>query len=184
MADIFQDGDEGSRGKFVAALEALQATGQSVLDDLAQTRTDTLLRFEQGLGALNSRRQRAFRLLSPDIAARFIVSDLIDVDQTTTSATLRADSQAVTLRERNRPASPAIQSQQFSTSAGMTEQFNGMYRVTTTDGSTPTGTFDLVFNVPLDLTLVVFDIVMTPSNPNITVLVSSNGVTFTEALGT
>src|ERR1035438_6821385 len=119
MADIFQDGDEGSRGKFVAALEALQATGQSVLDDLAQTRTDTLLRFEQGLGALNSRRQRAFRLPSSDIAARFIVSDLLDVDQTTTSATLRAASQAVTLRERNRPASPAIQSQKFSTSAGI-----------------------------------------------------------------
>src|ERR1035438_4004486 len=129
---------EGSRGKLVAALEALQSTGQSVLDDLAQTRTDTLLRFEQGLGALNSRRQRAFRLPSSDIAARFIVSDLLDVDQTTTSATLRAASQAVTLRERNRPASPAIQSQKFSTSAGMTEQFNGMYRVTTTDGSTPT----------------------------------------------
>ena len=183
MADIFQDGDEGSRGKFVAALEALQSTGQSVLDDLAQTRTDTLLRFEQGLGALNSRRQRAFRLPSSDIAARFIVSDLLDVDQTTTSATLRAGSQAVTLRERNRPASPAIQSQKFSTSAGMTEQFNGMYRVTT-DGSTPVGTFDLVFNLPLELTLVVFDIVMTPSNPNITVLVSANGVTFNEALGT
>lgn len=68
MADIVQDGDQGSRAVFMAALEALQAQGQSVLDGLEQTRLDTLLRFEQDLSALNGRRQRAFRLPVQDIA--------------------------------------------------------------------------------------------------------------------
>ena len=49
MADIVQDGDQGSRAVFMAALTALQAQGQSVLDSLAQTRLDTLCRFEQDL---------------------------------------------------------------------------------------------------------------------------------------
>lgn len=106
------------------------------------------------------------------------------MDQTITSATLRADSQAVTLQERNRPSSAVIKSQQFNASSGAVEQFSGMYRVTTTDGSAPIGTFDLVFDVPLDLTLAVFDIVMTPSDPTIHVLIGANGVVFTEALGT
>ena len=37
MADIFEDGQQGSRAVFVAALAALQAQGQAVLGGLAQT---------------------------------------------------------------------------------------------------------------------------------------------------
>jgi hypothetical protein len=141
MGDIVQDGDQSSRAVFVAALAQLQAQGQSVLDSLAQTRLDTLCRFEQDLSALNGRWQRAYRLPVQDIAGQFLVSDLLDIDQAATSATVRADSSSVTLRERSRPAEATIQSTQFSTSDGSIEQFSGMYRVTTQDGQVPTSPF-------------------------------------------
>ena len=141
MADIVRDGDQSSRAVFVAALAQLQAQGQSVLDSLAQTRLDTLCRFEQDLSALSGRWQRAYRLPVQDIAGQFLVSDLLDIDQAATSATVRADSSSVTLRERSRPAEATIQSTQFSTSDGSIEQFSGMYRVTTQDGQVPTSPF-------------------------------------------
>src|ERR1039458_9371883 len=106
----------------------LQAQGQSVLDSLAQTRLDTLCRFEQDLSAPNGRWQRAYRLPVQDIAGQFLVSDLRYSDQAATSATVRADSSSVTLRDRSRPAEATIQSTQFSTSDGPIEQFSGMYR--------------------------------------------------------
>src|ERR1017187_9820774 len=142
MADIVQDGDQGSRAVFMAALADLQTQGQSVLNGLAQTRLDTLLRFQQDLSALNGRRQRAYRLPVHDIAGQFLVSDMLDIDQAATSATVRADASSVTLRKRSSPAQPTVQSTQFSTSAGSIEQFSGMYRVSTQDGRAPTGTFD------------------------------------------
>lgn len=55
-----------------------------------------------------------------------------------------------------------------------------MYRVTTT-GAVPTGTFNLQFQVPLDLKLVVFDMVMSPGAPAITVSVSANGIEYQAA---
>ena len=181
MADIVQDGDQGSRAVFMAALEALQAQGKSVLDGLEQTRLDTLLRFEQDLSALNGRRQRAFRLPVQDIAGQFLVSDMLDVDQAATSATVRADAASVSLRERTGPATAPVRSTQFSTSAGAIEQFGDMYRVTTQNGLAPTGTFAIQFFSGLNLTLLVFDIVMSPSNPEITVQVSAGGTSYASA---
>src|ERR1017187_284175 len=72
MADIVQDGDQGSRAVLMAALADLQTQGHSVLDGLAQARLDTLLRFQQDLSALNGRRQRAYRLPVRDIAGQFL----------------------------------------------------------------------------------------------------------------
>jgi len=181
MADIVEDGDQGSLSVFMAALAALQAQGQSVLNGLSQISSDTLLRFQQDLSVLNGYRQRAYRLPVQDVAGQFLVSDLLDIDQAATSATVHADSSSVTLRERSRPAEATIQSTRFSTSDGSIEQFSGMYRVTTQDGQPPTGTFDIQFFSGLDLTLLVFDIVMSPSNPAITVRVSPTGVTYTPA---
>ena len=87
----------------------------------------------------------------------------------------------MTLRERSRPAEAAVQSTQFSTSAGSIEQFSGMYRITTQKGKPPTGTFDIQFFSGLDLTLPIFDIVMSPSDPEITVQVSAGGVSYAAA---
>ena len=114
METLFKDGEESSRAKLMAAFEALQNRGPSVLDDLAAARTDTLFRFQLGLSALNSRRQRAACVLSPDVACRFVMFDLIDVDQSRTSATLRPDAQAATLRERCRSASRRSAIRSFS----------------------------------------------------------------------
>ena len=181
MADIFEDGQQGSRAVFVAALAALQAQGQAVLDGLAQTETDTLLRIQQDLSALNGCRQRAHRLPVQDTAAQFLTSDLLDVDQPATSATVRADSSSVTLLERSNPGEPAVQSAQFSTSDGSIEQFSGMYRVTTDDGNAPTGTFSIQLYAGASLTLIIFDMVMSPSSPTISVQVSPTGITYTPA---
>ena len=182
MSDIFQDGSEGKCSAFMAALTGLQNKGQAVLDDIDQVRSDTLVRFEQGLSALNARRQRAYRMPSPDIAGRFIISDLLDVDQAASNVTLRADSQAVTLRERENPAQPVFRSTVFSSSQGTIEQFGDMYRVTTGGGAAPTGVFNLELETPTALTLVVFDIVMSPSDPIITVETSPSGVRYSSAV--
>lgn len=92
---------ESSQSAITKRFEDLRTKGQSVLDDLDAARQDTLFRFELGLSALNSRRQRAARVLSPDVACQFIASDLIDVDQAGTSATLRPDSGGVLVNENS-----------------------------------------------------------------------------------
>jgi hypothetical protein len=163
---------------------ALSAQGQSVLDDIATTRETTLLRFDQGLSALNSRQQRAARINAPDIVCRFVISDMLDIDQTLTSAAVRADAGAVTLRERQKPSNAAIKNLTFSSNTGAVEQFNNMYRVHVVDGSTPVGTFQIELFNPSELTLVVFDIVTMPSDPGIRVFASSDGVTQVEASAT
>lgn len=101
MAKLFEEGTESSAGDLMAALQDLSNKGQSVLDDIKTTRGNTLFRFEQGLSALNARRQRAARVNAPDIACRFLVSDMLDIDQAKTSATIRYDARVVSLKERN-----------------------------------------------------------------------------------
>lgn len=176
MPDIFTDGTDASAGLLTQTLESMRATGQAVLDDLEAARTDTLFRFQQGLSAMNSRRQRSARVLSPDVACRFVVTDFLDIDQRYTSATVRADSQAVTLRERAHSAEAVVRSIKFTSDRGTVESFSGMYRVYSEDGSTPTGTFDIELADPRDISLVVFDIVTLPSDPAITVSASVNGL--------
>lgn len=56
-----------------------------------------------------------------------------------------------------------------------------MYRVSTGDGSPPTGIFDIELTTALALTLVVFDIVSLPSQPKIEVRASANGVRYQDA---
>jgi hypothetical protein len=159
----------------------MSAQGQSVLDDIAAAMETTLVRFDQGLSALNSRRQRAARVNAPDIACQFVVSDMLDVDQTLTSAAVRADAGAVTLRERGQPSSATVKSLQFATNTGAIEQFPGMYRVHVVDDSKPVGTFQIELFNPAELAVVVFDIVTLPSDPGIRVFASADGITQVEA---
>jgi hypothetical protein len=175
------NGSPSSAAELQAQFAALSAQGQSVLDDIATTRETTLLRFDQGLSALNSRQQRAARINAPDIVCRFVTSDMLDIDQTLTSAAVRADAGAVTLRERQKPSNAAIKNLTFSSNTGAIEQFNNMYRVHVVDGSTPVGTFQIELFNPSELTLVVFDIVSMPSDPGIRVFASADGVTQVEA---
>jgi hypothetical protein len=164
-------------------LEAARATStpgkespKAALDDIKTTRGNTLFRFEQGLSALNARRQRAARVNAPDIACRFLVSDMLDIDQSETSATIRADASAVSLKERSRSSKASIRSLTFSSNTGTIEQFNKMYRVHTDDGQTPVGTFQIELVDYVDISLLVFDIVTLPSDPGIRVFASTNGI--------
>jgi hypothetical protein len=182
MTEIFKDGQESSQAVLVDALEGIRGKGQSVLNDLEAARVEILLRLEQGLSALNARQQRANRLVSSNVIGKFVVSDFFSVDQANTTATVRADAQSATLKERKQPSEGIVRSTKFSSSGGTVQQFGDMYRVGMTDGGIPTGVFDLEFVTPTTLNLVVFDIVTFPSNPAITVQASENGVSYTDAL--
>jgi hypothetical protein len=58
---------------------------------------------------------------------------------------------------------------------------SNMYRVHTEDGSIPAGQFDLTLATPLTLNLVVFDIVSIPSEPELAVQVSTDGIVYVDA---
>ena len=84
----------------VGNLEELRARGQEVIESLSGIQLETLLEVQKRLSALNGRRQRAFRVPSPDLAARFLVSDFLGTDQAQTTGSVRIDSASATLRER------------------------------------------------------------------------------------
>lgn len=184
MSTQFQLGDEGSRAKLLAMLNEIRDKGVSVLSSLEDARLKSLLEFDRRLSAINSRRQRANRVKSSGVVARFVVSDFLDLDQGHTTATVRADASAATLRERNDPQDATVRALRFSTTTGVVEKLDAkdqLWRVHTTNGATPTGTFELELVNPVQLTLMVLDIAATPSSPTITVEVSPNGVTYTSA---
>ena len=79
--ESLMDGDQGSRSQMVGNLEELRARGQAVIESLSSIQMETLLEIQKRLSALNGRRQRAFRVPSPDLAARFLVSDFLGTDQ-------------------------------------------------------------------------------------------------------
>jgi len=183
MSTNLSDNTASSASQLMGLLSALQNTGSQVLAAMAQVQQDTLFRFEQDFNALTSRRQRAVRLLSPDIACRFITSDFLDIDQTLTSAAVRADSQAVTLRESTTLVEANIKSTVFSSATGTVNQFGDMYQVSLTDDSMPTGIFELQLYNAQALTLLVFDATMPPGTPVIQVYGSQTGVTWEAAAG-
>ena len=80
----------------VGNLEELRARGQGVIESLSAIQLETLLEVQKRLSALNGRRQRAFRVPSPDLAARFLVSDFLGTDQAKTTGSVRIDSASAT----------------------------------------------------------------------------------------
>src|SRR5881396_1677663 len=166
----------------VGNLEELRARGQEVIESLSSIQLETLLEVQKRLSALNGRRQRAFRVPSPDLAARFLVSDFLGTDQAQTTGSVRIDSASATLRERAESGRINIKSTRFSTSSGTIQKAGDLYQVTNDSNlSPPVGTFDLELDPPLNLSLLSFDVVSTPSTPEISVGVSENGVTFSPA---
>jgi hypothetical protein len=183
----FSMGEVASASTLMSAFNALRSQGQQVIDTLVNYRATSLIDFEQRVEALNSRRQRANRIGSPYIPVEFVTTDLLDIDQTQTSATVRADSQAVILRERPTPASAVVLQQQFSTSDGTAESLstnNTIYRVGTSDGSIPVGTFTLQLTELLNLSVITFDFAAMPSTPAVVVSASADGVNYVAATNT
>lgn len=177
----FVDGSQGSASALFENLSSIQATGQAVLDSIESAQTSVLLDLEQSLQVLNSRQQRASRLTSSDVVCRFLVSDFESIDQTRSSATIRIDSQSVSLRERAQPADVNIRKQIFTTTSGTVQQIGNYFQVNVPDGSTPTGSFNLELAGAVSLTMIVFDIVSLAGQPGIQVFVSSDGVVYIQA---
>src|SRR5207249_4152324 len=152
--ESLMDGDQGSRSQMVGNLEELRARGQGVIESLSSIQMETLLEVQKRLSALNGRRQRAFRVPSPDLAARFLVSDFLGTDQAKTTGSVRIDSASATLRERAESGQINIKGTRFSTSWGTIQKAGGLYQVTNDSNlSPPVGTFDLELDPPLNLSL-------------------------------
>jgi hypothetical protein len=182
--NVFQFNQESSASKFMAALEAIQSLGTGVLDSIETANSTTLVQFDIRLQATNARRVRAWRVLAPQQAAKVVVSDFSDIDQVNTVATVRADSASVSLKERAAPAEAAIRSTTFTVPTGNVQALNNaqsIVRVTTSDGSTPTGQFNIELVAALSISQLTIDIVASPGTPTVTVATSSDGVTYTQA---
>ena len=181
MTDIVQDGQPASWSTVFSAFSAVQSTGQAILDSVTSARTNLLTELELNLEQINGKRQAGRRVANPAVAARFLVSDFADIDQAQTTATARANTQSVTLRERATPANAILRSTTFRADRGTIGQSNGIYRVSTPDGSAPLGIFELELATACNLSLITFDILSMPSSPQIVVRTSPNNVTYTQA---
>lgn len=182
----FNVGEEASLGKFVGALQAIHDQGSAVLRELEDNRLETLVEFGRRLSAINGRRQRAYRVAATTVPIKFVATDFLDIDQTITTASVRSDSSSVTLRERSQPLEAVVKSKRFSASTGTIEPLdtrNLLYRVAVDPGQIPVGRFDIELADILGLSLMVFDIVATPSVPGILVETSADGVTYNPATG-
>lgn len=182
--NIFQFNQESSASKFMAALTDIQNLGTGVLDFIETANNTTLVQFDIRLQATNARRVRAWRVLAPQQAAKVVVSDFSDIDQVNTVATVRADSASVSLKERAAPAEAVIRSNMFSVPTGNVQALNdaqSIVRVTTSNGSTPTGQFNIELVAALSISQLTIDIVASPGTPTVTVATSSDGVTYVQA---
>ena len=182
MPDIVTDGQNASASVVTAAFAGLQSIGQSVLDDITTARNNLLIGLELNLEGLNGKRGCAARVGQPALAGSFRTSDFVDIDQAQTTATVRANTMAVTLRERNIATNAVIRTTTFRSDRGTVTQANGVYRVNVTDGSVPLGVFELELTEALNISLVTFDILSMPASPAIVVRTSPNNVAFAQAL--
>lgn len=186
----FTDGTEGSASQVSAAFTQLRTQGQTSINQLVVLRENTLLLFQNALSELNGKRVRADRLPTVGIATRFVTSDLQDINQTITTAALRCDANTVSLKERSAPGEATISTITFSASEGTIQalqvpststsgNLGALYRVATSDGSAPVGTFNITLLAPIGVSLVLFDMMDMPSDPTIVVSISTNGITYT-----
>ena len=181
----FQFGEVASASQLMAAFNVLWNQGENILNTLTNYRNLSLVDFQQQVEALNSRLQRANRISPPYTTVNFVTTDFLDIDQTQTSATVRADAQAVTLKERSTTTNAVIRNQTFATSDGTAEAIstdNSLFRVNTTDGSIPTGTFTVQLAQSLNMTVLTFDLAAMPPTPVFKVSASPDGTTFTQAV--
>lgn len=182
---VFQLGQEASASTFIGALDAIQHQGTVAIDALITARTETLVEFNRRTSAINNRRVRTGRAISPQQAIKFVVSDFSDIDQANTIATVRADSASVSLKERAVPAEASVKSKVFSSNIGSIESLDtaqSLLSVTVNDSDPiPTGQFDIELVVPLRLNQFIIDIIATPSTPTIKVTISTDGLSYTSA---
>jgi hypothetical protein len=182
MSGLVTDGTESSASILNNQFIALQQQGQSALNNLNNISLEALIEVQRGLMRLNGYRCRANRALTPGLAAAFHVSDFQDINQTNTTATVRADAQSVTLAERKQPGNVVVASTTFSSNTGTVEQFGDLYTVTS-PSITPQGTFLITLTESESISFLIVDIAPTPSTPNISISVSADNLVYNQALG-
>lgn len=189
----FADGTEGSASAVMAAFSQLRTQGQNAIDALVIMRENTLLLFNNAMSQMNGKKVNANRVPTIGTAVNFIVSDLLDINQPITTATLRCDANSVSLRERSSPIQAAVSTVQFAASEGTIQALQqpqtgtsttigALYRVATPDGSAPTGTFTIQLEEQVTTALIIFDMMDMPAGPTIEVAISPNGVSYTDAI--
>lgn len=188
----FTDGTTGSESQVAQAFTELRLQGQSSIDELVVLRENTLLLFNNALSELNGKRVKINRLPEVGIAAKFLTSDLQDINQSITTASVRADSNSFSLRERSAPGETIVNQVRFSASEGTIQalqvpqtgssgNLGALYRVATATGTAPVGTFDIQLLDQVSISLVIFDMMNTPSSAQIQAFISQNGINFIPA---
>lgn len=182
MATIFNTGDTGSSSVWVAALQSLIDSGQTLLNSTEDFRINQLVEFNNKLTAINARRSRSLKIKGANIAALFNIVDFTTIDQTQTNATVRVDATTATLKERSNPSDLVAQQVNFTSSSGDVETLDvtdNQYRVNSS--TSPVGTFDIVLNASFNVSVIVFDILSQASTPTIVVSLSNDGIIYTPA---
>lgn len=160
--------NESSKTAVMNLFRDLASVGQSVMDDIEAVRVNTLLGFEQFLSQANMLRTRVDRLCGNGMLGRFVVPDFNGVDIPHTSASLRSDAGAATLKERGTFVASPVKEVRFSADKGTYQSLNNTYKVMSTDGI-PTGTFEVEYISPIMGNLVVFDLVTAAADVAVTV---------------
>lgn len=181
MLTVFTDGQPADRTLVNSTMSSLHDQGSSVLSTLASAYTGALSNLNRRLSSLNARRQRANQVLPTTTLAKLDLSSFTSLDQARTTATVRIDALTATLRERVLANQPSIVSTTFTSDSGTVNTFGDLYQVYTANTSIPTGTFFTELASAVSASLLVFDIMATPSLPKVTVSVSADGSSYTEA---
>jgi len=168
---------DSSKTAVMQQFEGLSDIGQSVMDDITNVQIETLLAFEQFLSQANLMKTRIDRVCGEGIICRWVMCDFLDVDLPNTTATLRPDASAATLRERGGFVEAVVKGITFSCDKGTYQSLNNTYKVMS-QGSIPTGTFQIEYISPVMGNQVVFDLVV--PNADCAIAVSGIGPDLTE----
>lgn len=179
---VFVQGQAATASEMNLAFSDLQAQGNSILNTLSEVQLTTLVDYQRRLDAINARRQKVARAAAPGITD-FVVSDFCSIDQTQTTATVRADTASVTLRERSVPGQVEVLSTTFTSSTGTVQSIDINQILFSVYNSTgvPTGTFTITLASVMAVSLLTIDIAAMASSPSISISVSANGLTWTPA---
>lgn len=181
---IFVLGQPGSASATAGALQDLSQQGQAVLDTIEGTLMEAITSFERKQLALTARDVAAGRLLPEGVLAQLSLTDFTDINQSQTTATVRIDSACATLRSRSQMTAARIATQNFATSAGTAEALDNsqsLLRVHAAGGGAPVGTFNLTLTEAAQISMLAFDLVPTPSQPQVSVSVSADGINYVAA---
>lgn len=179
---VLTNGQQSSATKLNSAFQTIRSQGTDILSLLSEIQLTTLVDYDRRQSALASKQQRAARVKASEVAALFVVSDFVSINQGLTTATVRADTASATLRERRVPSTALVVSTAFSASIGSVNALNQDQTLFSVfSDTTPTGTFTLELQQAVDLSVLTIELAAMASSPEVTVQVSADGLVYTPA---